>query len=65
MKGGTPSRSENAGVEGSSPSLSTNQITHFRLPLRSHDRQCERVFEILDPGWTEIQPRTASQTRPA
>jgi hypothetical protein len=33
-------RSHNAGVEGSSPSLSTNQIRHFRLPLRSHD--CER-----------------------
>jgi hypothetical protein len=32
-------RSHNAGVEGSSPSLSTNQISHFRLPLRSHDRE--------------------------
>jgi hypothetical protein len=29
----------NAGVEGSSPSLSINQISHFRLPLRSHDRE--------------------------
>jgi hypothetical protein len=42
VRGGTPSRtiltmrSYNAGVEGSSPSLSTNRISHFRLPLRSH-----------------------------
>jgi hypothetical protein len=32
----------NAGVEGSSPSLSTNNLSHLERSSRPHDRECGR-----------------------
>src|SRR6185437_7698423 len=40
----------NAGVEGSSPSLSTSIFSHLRASCRPHDRECGRFAggEITD-----------------